>query len=167
MPRSLRHCHLRSGRRIFNQTNFPQATNAQLTNARALYSILVGRVSSIAGNARLNVNTDEYEYMGQGLQQGRMRELGFFVQDNWRWKPNVTINAGLRYELQRPFYALNNSYATATMADVCGVSGIGPDGVCNVFQHGNLRGQKPTFKAFPEGTYAYKTDWNNFAPRWA
>jgi hypothetical protein len=149
---------------MFNQTNFPQATNAQLTNARALYSILVGRVSSIGGNARLNVNNDEYEYLGQGLQQGRMRELGFFVQDNWRWKPNLTVNAGLRYELQRPFYALNNSYATATMADVCGVSGIGPDGVCNVFQHGNLRGQKPTFKAFPEGTYAYKTDWNNFAP---
>ena len=148
---------------MFNQTNFPQATNAQLTNARALYSILVGRVSSVTANARLN-KADEYVYLGQGLQQGRLRELGFFVQDNWRWKPNLTVNAGLRYELQRPFYARNNSYATATMADVCGVSGIGSNGGCNLFQPGNLIGQKPTFKAFPKGTYAYKTDWNNVAP---
>ncbi|HEX6975292.1 MAG TPA: TonB-dependent receptor, partial [Vicinamibacterales bacterium] len=150
---------------MFTTANFPGASTTQLNAARAMYSLLVGRVSSIAGNARLDVNTNEYAYMGQGLQEGRMRELGFFVQDAWRWKPNLTINYGLRYELQLPFYPLNNSYATATVADVCGVSGIDQStGICNVFKPGVLTGQKPTFKAFESGTYAYKTDYNNFAP---
>ena len=27
-------------------------------------------------------------------------DLGFFIQDDWRIKPNLTVNAGMRYELQ-------------------------------------------------------------------
>jgi outer membrane receptor protein involved in Fe transport len=88
-----------------------------------------------------------------------MRELGFFAQDSWRWKSNVTVTAGLRYEVQRPFYALNNSYSTATVDDVWGVSGVG-----NLFKPGVLTGRKPTFTSFEKDTKAYKTDWNNFAP---
>jgi hypothetical protein len=144
---------------MFSTANFPGASTAQLNNARALYSILVGRVASIGGNARLSEETNEYAYLGQGIQRGRMREFGFFAQDSWRVRPNLTMNYGLRYELQRPFYPLNNSYATATIEDVWGVSGVG-----NLFAPGVLTGRKPTFIGFGEGTYAFKTDWNNFAP---
>ena len=70
---------------MFTTANFPGASTAQLTAARTMYSLLVGRVSSITGNARLDVGSNEYEYLGQGLQEGRMRELGFFVPDAWRW----------------------------------------------------------------------------------
>ncbi len=42
-------------------------------------------------------------------RSARMRDLGFYVQDQWRVRQNLTINAGLRYELQLPFTALNNS----------------------------------------------------------
>ena len=54
---------------------------------------------------------------------------------------NLTINAGLRYELQTPFVSHNNSYSTATLADLCGVSGIGADGGCNLFKPGTLTGR--------------------------
>ena len=40
--------------------------------------------------------------MGTGRQHGRMREEGFFVQDSWRVRSNLTINAGLRYDVQLP-----------------------------------------------------------------
>ncbi len=33
---------------------------------------------------------------------------GFFVQDAFRARPNLTINAGLRYELIQPFYEIEN-----------------------------------------------------------
>ena len=80
-------------------------------------------------------------------------------QDSWRARSNLTVNAGLRYELQRPFYALNNSYATATVEDVWGVSGVG-----NLFMPGVMTGKKPTFTGYGKGEPAYDTDYNNFAP---
>jgi hypothetical protein len=149
---------------IFNTTNFPGASTTVLNSARAMYATLTGRITSITGNARLNENTNQYEYLGSGMQRSRMRELGFWAQDQWRWKPNFTVNYGVRYELQLPFYPLNDSYLTATVADVCGVSGLNSDGGCNIFKPGTLTGQKPVFQQFSANTRAFNVDYNNFAP---
>jgi len=29
----------------------------------------------------------------------RQTLLGVYIQDDWRWKPNLTLNLGLRYEM--------------------------------------------------------------------
>jgi hypothetical protein len=149
---------------LFSQTNFPGASTAQLNDARELYATLVGRVIGIAAEARLDENTDQYQYLGLGIQRARLRDLGLFFADSWRWKPNVTLNYGLRYQLQQPFTPLNNSYSNATIADVCGVSGVSPNGGCNLFQPGVMPGIHPQFVQFNKGEGAYETDWNNVAP---
>ncbi len=149
---------------IFNNTSFPNASTTHLNQARGLYAVLTGRVTSIGGNIRVNENTNRYEYLASGIQRGRMRELGFWAQDQWRWKPNLTINYGLRYELQLPFYPKNDSYLTATVADVCGLSGVAANGGCNLYQPGTMPGIRPTFVRFGKGTRAFNIDWNNFAP---
>jgi len=149
---------------MFNAANFPGSSSSQRNDAGDLYAVLTGRVSQVQGVARLNEDTDEYEYLGNAFQRGRMREFGFFVSDTWRWKPNFTVNMGLRYEVQLPFYPLNNSYSTATMADICGISGVSPGGGCNIFQPGVMTGQIPAFRQFSKGDHAYDIDWNNFAP---
>ena len=80
--------------------------------------------------------------------------MGLVPQDSWRWKHDLTINAGLRYDVQMPFYAQNNSYSTATLDDVFGVTGVGSGfepgstvtDLGNLFKPGMLQGTPTTFK---------------------
>jgi hypothetical protein len=144
---------------MFTTANFPGASTTQLNNARGLYAMLTGRVTSMTGNARLDETTDKYTYLGSSVGRVRMREVDLFAQDSWRAKPDLTLNFGLRYVLQLPVFALNNSYSTATLADVWGVSGVG-----NLFKPGTMTGKPPQFIRLDEGQKAYSTDWNNLAP---
>ena len=148
---------------LFTTANFANASTAQLNDARELYATLVGRINAINGELRLN-ESDQYEYLGLGRQEARLRNWGFFLVDSWRARQNLTLNYGLRYELQQPFRAKNNSYSFATIADVCGPSGVASGGGCNLFQFGVLPGARGVFRQFDKGVNAYGTDRNNFAP---
>jgi hypothetical protein len=140
----------------------PNAT--QLTGAQNLYALLTGRVTQIAADARINEDTGLYEYVGVGTQRSAMSEGGFFIQDSWRWRPNFTLNAGLRYTAQLPFQAKNNYYSSTTLEDLCGPSGVSGNG-CALFQPGNQPGKAVSeFYQLVEGENAYNTDWDNFAP---
>ncbi|HEU4939383.1 MAG TPA: carboxypeptidase-like regulatory domain-containing protein [Vicinamibacterales bacterium] len=144
---------------MFNTTNFPNASSTNLADARALYSVLTGRITAINANARLDETTGKYVYLAPGVQRGQLHELGGFIQDQWRARDNLTINAGLRYEYQFPFVSRNDSYATATVADIWGVSGVG-----NLFKPGTLTGKVPEYQNLTKNTNAYKADVNNLAP---
>ena len=157
---------------MFNTTNFPGAGQADLDRARAYYGMMTGRITQIAATARIDEGTGQYVYSGLGIQRGRMDDMGFHAQDSWRVRPDLTLNFGLRYELQRPFQALNSSYAMATLDDVWGISGNAPGcdpsaatpATCNLFKQGVTPGRVPQFVQLGEGVDAYKTDMNNWAP---
>ena len=38
---------------------------------------------------------------------------------------DVTLNAGLRWDVQMPFSPVNDTMTAASLADICGVSGLG------------------------------------------
>jgi len=121
--------------------------------------MLTGRITSLAGDARINPAGDQYVPLGLSRAAGRMREFNLYVADSWRMSPTVTLSAGLRYVLANPFYPTNNSYTTVTEEGLYGRSGVG-----NLFMPGTLTGTRPGFIAYPEGTNAYNADRNNFAP---
>ena len=157
---------------MFTAANFPGASSTDLTNARNLYGVLTGRVSAITRNARIQSDGKTYQILGASNQYGTLPQWGSFIADTWHLKSNLTINAGLRYDVQRPFYAQNDSYSTATIADIFGVTGVGSDfqpgavaaHLGNLFKPGTLQGQPTTFKQLQQGVNAYNVDWGGFAP---
>jgi hypothetical protein len=148
---------------LFIVDNFPGASTDQLTAARNLYGFLTGRVVTITGDARLD-SSGTYNYMGVGRQEGRLREFGGYIQDQWRVKQNLTVNAGLRYDIQNPFSAKNSSYTYGDIANICGVSGAASDNSCNLFKFGATTPMTPQFQQLKAGSPSYNVDYDNFAP---
>jgi hypothetical protein len=145
---------------LFSTTNFPGASSTDLTRARGIYAVLTGRVTAVNGTAVVDPSTGNYVYLGAGEPTAHMGDAGFFLQDSWRAKPNLTLTYGVRYELQTPFVADSAYYSTLTDPSMLyGISGQG-----NMFQPGANAGQVPTLSAYTKGTQSYHTDWNNFAP---
>jgi len=153
-----------------NPVNFPGSTTTDQGNARALYALLTGRISQLPGTAQLNDAGTEYVFNGPARDGERQDQHGFFAQDSWRWKPNLTISAGLRYQLQMPMVATLGRLTGSTITDVCGISGQGdgPHGrVCNLYKPGTLGNPSFTaaqFKPLTAETNGYNMDTNNWAP---
>lgn len=148
---------------LFTTANFPGASTTQLANARDLYAFLTGRVTQIAGDARLD-SSGTYNYLGVGRQEGRLREFGGYVQDQWRVKQNLTINAGVRYDIQNPFSAKNSSYTYGDITNICGVSGAASASSCNLFKFGATTPMTPQFQQLKAGSPSYNVDYDNIAP---
>lgn len=144
---------------IFNATTLPGASTTDITQAKRLYAMLTGRISSLAGDARINAAGDAYNLLGKSRAEGQMREFNVFVSDSWRATPSLTISGGVRYVLANPFYPTNDSYTTMSVASLYGVSGEG-----NIWKPGTLTGAKPQFVRYAKGEYAYNPDRNNIAP---
>ena len=152
---------------MFSTANFPGAAGGQLTDARDLYALLTGRVSAVTGQAALDAETNKYSFLGKRRRAGKMDIYSAFIQDSWRMTPALTVNAGVRWDVQMPFSPVNDTMSSASLADVCGTSGLGTGGIysaCNFYAPGSSGGKVPEFQQFTTGSLGYNTDWNNFAP---
>jgi hypothetical protein len=62
-----------------------------------LYNDLLGRIGQVSQTFYSNL--EEFQAAGTPrVRNYRMREYGYFVQDDWKVKRSVTLNLGLRYE---------------------------------------------------------------------
>lgn len=138
-------------------TNFPGLS--VFTNPSNLYAFLTGRVTQIGGDAYLDEKTDKYAYIGDRINRGRQNELGFYLQDGWRAKPNLTLNYGVRWQLQFPFSPVNNRFTTVSFDDLFGISGPG-----NLFKPGVMTGRDSQFVQFKKGDSAFAMKYNALAP---
>ena len=152
---------------IFNTTNFPGASGNDLTNARAHYAQLTGRVSQISGQVALDPVTGNYVPQGPRRREGHVDLISGFAQDSWRWKPNLTLTGGVRYDLQLPFVSVNDTMSAVNFASMCGQSGLGAGTTafnkCDFFGHANTS-LVPEYIRLEKATKGYNTDYNNVAP---
>ncbi len=109
---------------LFTTANFPNASTANLADARDLYALLTGRVFSITGQAALDAGTGQYVPFGNRRRAGKMDEYSLFAQDSWRVTPTLTLNGGLRWDVQMPFKPVNDIMSSVSYAAACGVSGV-------------------------------------------
>jgi hypothetical protein len=153
---------------LFTTANFAGASSDQLTDARQLYALLTGRVNSITAQIALDPNTNTYVLFGPRTRAGQISQYSAFAQDTWRLSPTITVTGGVRWDVQLPFSANNDIMSRVTMADICGMSGVGPGTTlynkCNFLAPGSTGGRSPEFLQLTAGTIGYKTDWNNVAP---
>jgi len=124
---------------IFNSANLPGSTSTQQSQAANLYADVTGRVSSITQQLVLSEANHQYG-IGAPIDRDHMRELGLFVQDQWRLAPNLTATLGFRLEKQFAFVNQDNLYSEVSYAGLWGVSGVG-----NLFKPGNMPGAPPVY----------------------
>jgi hypothetical protein len=142
----------------FLSASLPGANATDIARARGIYATLIGSVTSLSGFAALS-ESGQYSFQGTRVQRARLQEYGYFAADTWRVKQNLTLNFGLRWELQSPLVARNNVYANAPIESIWGVSGVG-----NLFKPGTLTGKPVTYFRQEIDQNPYTTAKNNFAP---
>ena len=144
--------------------NFPGSSSTQYAAAQSAYAVLTGRVTQISGNGVLSETNNQYTYNGSQVYRGHQTELGFFVQDSWRMRPNFTFNYGVRWELTLPFTTGNGVFTYNTVDDLWGVSGHQNYGNNTLYTPGPTTLPAPSYKQFTPGMSATNTHWRDFAP---
>lgn len=80
----------------FNGTyTFDSLTSYQITEQGIANGWTPAQIRAAGGGA-----SQFFIILGKPAIAVNMFDLGLYVQDEWRWKPNFTISAGLRYETQ-------------------------------------------------------------------
>lgn len=140
----------------YTATTLPGIVNTALGDPLALYNLLTGRVASSSFTRVVNPDTLKYDgIQEQNYTWTNSKMGGFYAQDRWRIKRSLTLNYGLRWEIQGPMKDGKGLTAVPDLASIYGPSK-------RLFAPGELSGNlNPTLEA---GRVPFKTDWKNFAP---
>ena len=142
---------------VLTNSAFPSISTSSLTEARNLYALLTGRVSSISTSLNYDPNTGKYAPYIQRFADFRQVMGGLFLRDSWRLSPQLTVNFGVRWDAFGSWFDNTGTMLASTYSDIWGPSGEG-----NLFKPGTLPGNaSPVINPL---SHFYDTSWKNFSP---
>lgn len=143
-----------------NDTNLPGMSSADLGSAGDIYGMLTGNVTSYNSSVALDPTKRAFVTGEPGRDQYHQTDLGLYFADNWRVRPNLTFNYGMRWQYEGvPVDDLNEYFIPdGGLAGVYGISGVG-----NLFRPGTMTGTVPSFTN-DLGKSWYNNWYKGFAP---
>ena len=134
---------------------FINTNGSDVSNANSLYALLTGRLTSISGTQAVDQTTHQYTPYSPLFERYLFNTAGFYFQDTYRVTGNLTLNFGLRWQLDGPISTVNGVDAYPTASSFFGPSTAN-------FQPGVLNGnQNPVYGPVKN---SYKSDLVNPAP---
>ena len=144
---------------MFNANALPGSTAAQQAEARNLYAVLVGRVNFYEQGAYLD-ESGRYQENGDLTRKFGLKTYGLYAQDQWRIRPALSVNFGIRWQPQEGFVIKTGNAGKLEHPDqIWGISGPG-----NIFMPGVMTGQASRVVLYQTGEKVYTDDLNNFGP---
>ncbi len=141
---------------------FPDVSSAAETDLRDALTAAIGRFSQFSANLQYDAGGQLLPLGSPSARSFATQEYEVYWQDSWRWRPNFTLNYGLRWSTSTPVYERNGVQVTPTVglgdffqrrigsADL----GVPLNESITLDKAGKANG-RPGY---------YRQDWNNFAP---
>ena len=132
--------------------DLPGIRSSDLAIANRMYANLAGIISSATQTFNVNSATSGFVPGATNLRELSWDTFAGYIQDNWKVRPGLTLNLGVRYEYWTPLDEKNSLFLTPVLKnDDLKATLLDPNAVLD-------------FTGNSVGRPFYKVDKNNFAP---
>jgi hypothetical protein len=107
---------------VLTAARMPGISQQDLSNARLLYALLTGRVSGITAQRGVDRESKQFKDQTHVIRLDKQNVGSLYFQDSWRFRPNLTLNYGLRWELSGDTYDGSDIYTSPTLEHLFGPS---------------------------------------------
>jgi len=138
--------------------------SGDLTNASRIFDLVTGLLGSTSEGFNHTSPTSGYIAGTPRLTTPSQQNYAGSVQDNWKFRPNLTLQLGVRWEFQGPF-DLRNKLILQPDDRIGGVFGpAGPGNYFNVLTTPVVSDVLFNFAGANNGKPLYDSQYTNFAP---
>ncbi|MBI4473482.1 MAG: carboxypeptidase regulatory-like domain-containing protein [Acidobacteria bacterium] len=149
--------------------SLPPGLGGNISGVFGLLLNLTGSVSSVSQVLNASAGANPVFLAGESKQRTwRQREFSVFFKDDWSLRPDLGLNAGIRYEYYGvPWEA--NGKAAAPVGGSKGLFGLSGTSFADLYQPGRMNGSLTRIELVGKNSanpkaQLYGDDWKNFAP---